>query len=131
MAIRIVQLGTARLPDEGLRLGTVRRPPRGVPKSQYASRNFYDVWMPDLSPSADTIRYFQSGDQTDAEWKRFEKRYRSEMKAPERVRLLELLAALSKTANFSVGCYCTDERRCHRSILKHILREYGARVSGT
>src|SRR5688572_13024985 len=92
MPIRIVQLGTRRLPDEGLRLGTVRRPPRGVPKSQFASRNFYDVWVPDLAPGAEVIKAFQNGAGTDADWRRFERRYRSEMKQPERVRLCELLA---------------------------------------
>lgn len=129
MSISIVQLGSPRRPGEGPRLGTVRRPPRGVPKSQYASRDFYDVWLPDLSPGPDTIKTFQRGEQTEAHWRRFEKRYRSEMKAPERARLLALLAALSKTANFSVGCYCEDERRCHRSILRMLLREHGAALA--
>ncbi len=131
MAIRVVQLGSDRLPDEGLRLGTVRRPPRGVPKAEFASRNFYDVWVPDLAPSPQAIGAGKAAGPSDAEWRRFEKRYRSEMKAPERARLLELLAALSKTANFSVGCYCVDERRCHRSILKRLLREHGADLIGS
>jgi uncharacterized protein YeaO (DUF488 family) len=100
MAVRVVQLGTERARDEGLRIGTVRRPPRGVPKSEYARRNFYDVWLPDLSPSADVVAEYQSGPQTEAAWRRLERRYRSEMKAPEKVRLLTLLAALSKTTNF-------------------------------
>lgn len=130
MAISIVQLGSGRRADEGPRLGTVRRPPRGVPKSQYASRNFYDVWVPDLSPSAETIKDFLSGEQTGAGWRRFEKRYRAEMKAPAPARLLDLLAALSKSTNFSVGCYCEDERRCHRSILARLLREHGAAIAG-
>jgi uncharacterized protein YeaO (DUF488 family) len=128
MAIRIVQLGTRRVAGEGLRLGTVRRPPRGVPKTEFASRDFYDVWVPDLSPAAETIGAFQRGEQTDAQWRRFEKRYRSEMRRPERARLLDLLAALSRNSDFSVGCYCSDERRCHRSILREILREHGARL---
>lgn len=129
MAIRVVQLGSDRRPGEGLRLGTVRRPPRGVPKSQYASRNFYDVWVPELSPSPATIKSFQSGEQSDARWRHFARRYRSEMKAPERARLLDLLAAMSRTADFAVGCYCEDERRCHRSILRKLLRERGADIA--
>jgi uncharacterized protein YeaO (DUF488 family) len=128
MAIRIVQLGTSRLPDEGLRLGTVRRPPRGVPTSQFGSRNFYDVWVPELSPSPEVIKSFQDSERSDTDWRRLEKAYRSEMRQPERIRLLELLAALSAHTNFSVGCYCEDERRCHRSVLKKILREHGAEV---
>ena len=128
MAIRIVQLGTKRQPGEGLRLGTVRRPPRGVPKSQFAARDFYDVWVPELAPSPEVIKSFQDSERSDADWRRLEKAYRSEMRQPERVRLLELLAALSKQTSFSVGCYCEDERRCHRSILKQILREHGAEV---
>ena len=128
MPIHIVQLGGERLPDEGLRLGTVRRPPRGVPKSEYARRNFYDVWLPDLAPSAEVIAEYQATDSEGA-WRRLERRYRSEMKQPERARLLGLLAALSHTANFSVGCYCADERRCHRSILRSILRDHGAKLA--
>ena len=130
MSIRIVQLGTRRLPDEGLRLGTVRRPPRGVPKSQFASRDFYDVWVPDLAPSAAVIKSFQRSAGTDADWRRLEKAYRAEMRRPERARLCELLAALSKRTSFSVGCYCEDEQRCHRSILESILREHGADIAG-
>jgi uncharacterized protein YeaO (DUF488 family) len=122
-------LGSDRVSGEGLRIGTVRRPPRGVRKSEYASRNFYDVWLPDLAPSAAVIAEVQNAGLSDAAWRRFERRYRSEMKQPEKQRLLTLLAALSHGANFSVGCYCDDERRCHRSILKVILREHGARVS--
>lgn len=126
MPIRIVQLGTNRLPGEGLRIGTVRRPPRGVPKSEYARRNFYDVWLPDLSPSADIITEYQKSAGGEAAWRKLERRYRAEMKGREKARLLGLLAALSHSANFSVGCYCADERRCHRSILKDILHSHGA-----
>lgn len=128
MPIYIVQLGADRLPDEGLRVGTVRRPPRGVPKAEYARRNFYDVWLPDLAPSAEVIAEYQAVG-SDAAWRKLERRYRSEMKQPEKSRLLGLLAALSHTANFSVGCYCADERRCHRSILKSILRAHGAQLA--
>jgi uncharacterized protein YeaO (DUF488 family) len=128
MPVRVVQLGSDRVSGEGVRIGTVRRPPRGVRKSEYATRNFYDVWLPDLAPSAATIAEVQHGGLSDAAWRRFERRYRSEMKQPEKQRLLTLLAALSHGANFSVGCYCDDERRCHRSILKVILREHGAQV---
>ena len=128
MPIRIVQLGSDRLPGEGLRLGTVRRPPRGVPKSEYARLNFYDVWLPELSPGAGVIAEYQRSKGDDKAWSRLERRYRAEMKEPERARLLGLLAALSHTASFSVGCYCADERRCHRSILRDILRSHGAQL---
>jgi len=128
MPIRIVQLGTDRLSGEGLRIGTVRRPPRGVPKSEYATRNFYDVWLPDLSPSPDVIAEYQRSEGGEAAWRKLERRYRAEMKAPEKTRLLALLAALSHTTSFSVGCYCDDERRCHRSILRSLLRECGAEL---
>ena len=129
MPIRIVQLGTDRFKDEGLRIGTVRRPPRGVPKSDYARLNFYDVWLPDLAPTADVVGDFQKSDGGDAAWRKLEKRYRAEMKQPESARLLGLLAALSHTSNFSVGCYCDDERRCHRSILKDLLQGHGAKLA--
>jgi uncharacterized protein YeaO (DUF488 family) len=129
MPVRIVQLGSDRTSGEGLRIGTVRRPPRGVPKSEYARRNFYDVWLPDLAPSADIIAEFFDAGESDAAWRRLERRYRAEMKQPERARILELLAALSRTTNFSVGCYCDDERRCHRSILRALLREHGAELA--
>lgn len=128
MPIRVVQLGTDRHPDEGIRIGTVRRPPRGVPKTDFARRNFYDVWLPDLSPSAEAIADYHASGSTEAAWRKLEKRYRAEMKAPEKARLLDVLAALSRTANFSVGCYCEDERRCHRSILRSLLRDHGAVV---
>ncbi len=127
MSIRIVQLGTKRNPGEGLRLGTVRRPPRGVPKTEYASRDFYDVWVPELAPSADLVKQAQHATNERA-WRSFERRYRAEMKRPEAARLLDLLAALSRDTKFAVGCYCEDERRCHRSVLRALLAEHGARV---
>ena len=128
MAIRIVRLGTPRAPDEGLRLGTVRRPPRGVPKSEHASRDFYDVWLPDLAPSEPLLKQALSADD-DRAWRAFVKRYRAEMKKPEAARLLLLLAALSRQTNFSVGCYCADESHCHRSILRELLDEHGAMIA--
>ncbi len=128
MAIHIVRLGSPRGADEGLRLGTVRRPPRGVPKAEHASRNFYDVWLPDLAPSDDLVKEAQqAGDQ--ASWNRFVRRYRAEMKRPEAARLLDLLAALSHRTNLAVGCYCEDETHCHRSALCDLLREHGAAVA--
>ncbi len=125
MAIRIVQLGTVRTPGEGLRLGTVRRPPRGVPKSEYAARDFYDVWLPELAPSEELVKVALRA-RDEREWQSFVRRYRAEMKRPPAARLLDLLAAFSQRAAFSVGCYCADERRCHRSILKTLLGEHGA-----
>lgn len=127
MPIHVVRLGSPRSPGEGLRVGTVRRPPRGVPKSEIATRDFYDVWLPELAPSEALLKMGRTaGD--DASWRRFERRYRAEMKAPEKIRLLDLLAALSRQTSFSVGCYCADERRCHRSILRELLAERGARL---
>ena len=123
MAVRIVRLGTPRVPDEGLRLGTVRRPPRGVKKQDFARRDFYDLWLPDLAPSASLVSSAMATDWSDSSWKRFAKRYQSEMKKPEPQRLLELLAAMSRQTNFSVGCYCEDEARCHRSVLRALLAE--------
>jgi uncharacterized protein YeaO (DUF488 family) len=128
MALRVVQLGSPRQPEEGLRLGTVRRPPRGVPKAEFASRDFYDVWLPDLAPSEPLVKMALAAT-TEKEWQAFVKRYRAEMKAPEKSRLLDLLAGLSHVASFSVGCYCQDERRCHRSILRELLVEHGARLA--
>lgn len=128
MAVRIVRLGTPRLRGEGLRIGTVRRPPRGVPKSRYAADDWYDVWLPELAPSAATVKLAQAAT-TDRAWAAFMKRYRAEMGAPERSRLLDLLAALSRDADFSVGCYCADESHCHRSVLRELLREHGARLA--
>jgi uncharacterized protein YeaO (DUF488 family) len=125
VGIRIVRLGTPRGPGEGLRIGTVRRPPRGVPKSEFASRDFYDVWLPELAPSEQLVKAGQ-GASTDREWQTFVKRYRAEMKQPAPSRLLELLAALSQRTAISVGCYCADENRCHRSVLRALLREHGA-----
>lgn len=127
MSIRVVRLGTPRLPKEGTRLGTVRRPPRGVPKAQFSAQNWYDVWFPNLAPSIGTMKLGLSAT-TPAQWSRFAKKYRSEMAAPGPKHDLELLAALSHTTNFSVGCYCEDEDRCHRSLLKQLLIDNGARV---
>ncbi len=127
MSIRIVRLGSARLPSEGPRLGTVRRPPRGVPKSQFAAQDWYDVWYPNLAPSAQTVELGRTA-QTPAQWQRFEKAYRKEMATPENGRTLDVFAALSKHANFSMGCYCEDESRCHRAVLRALLRERGADV---
>ncbi|HSB79735.1 MAG TPA: DUF488 family protein [Candidatus Methylomirabilis sp.] len=127
MAIRVVQLGSPRTPGEGLRLGTVRRPPRGVPRTEYASRDFYDVWLPELSPSEELVKVALRA-RDGREWQSFVKRYRAEMKRPPAARLLSLLAAFSQHTAFSVGCYCADEARCHRSILKALLGEHGARL---
>jgi len=127
MAIRIVRLGSPRVRGEGLRIGTVRHPPRGVPKAQWAARDFYDVWLPELAPSAALVKQARGAD-SERGWASFAKRYRREMAAPERSRLLDLLAALSPASHFSVGCYCADESRCHRSVLRELLRERGAAV---
>ena len=127
MSLRIVRLGTPRLPGEGLRIGTVRRPPRGVPKAQFSKQDWYDVWFPNLAPGAATVK-LAKGAATPAQWSRFVRRYRTEMAAPEARHDLELLAALSHTTSFSVGCYCADENRCHRSILRQLLVENGAKV---
>jgi len=125
MAVRVVRLGEHRANDEGLRIGTVRRPPRGVPKSEFATQDWYDVWYPNLAPSADAVKLgLQAG--SPVQWKAFERKYRAEMATPDNRRTIELLAALSQRANFSVGCYCEDETRCHRSILRALLAEAGA-----
>ena len=130
MAIRIVRLGTARGKGEGVRLGTVRRPPRGVKKADYAKRDYFDAWLPELAPSAALVKWlFAQPEITPAVWKRFARRYRGEMKEPARERLLDALAKLSRGADFSVGCYCEDLDRCHRSILEKLLREQGARIA--
>ena len=123
--IRVVRLGSPRASGEGLRLGTVRRPPRGVPRAEFASRHFYDVWVPDLAPSEALLKQALGAD-TDRAWRAFTRRYRMEMKRPEASRLLDLLAALSRHSSFSVGCYCADEAHCHRSILRELLKEKGA-----
>jgi uncharacterized protein YeaO (DUF488 family) len=127
VTVRVVRLGTHRLPGEGLRIGTVRRPPRGVPKSEYAARDWYDVWLPNLAPSPQTVKLGLSA-RTEREWAAFARKYRAEMSSPDTTRLLDLLAALSHQVNFSVGCYCEDEARCHRSVLRGLLAERGAKV---
>jgi uncharacterized protein YeaO (DUF488 family) len=127
MAIRILRLGSVRIDDEGLRIGTVRRPPRGVPKAEFSSQNWYDVWFPNLSPSPETMKMGQKA-ATDKEWLAFKKKFRAEMATPENSRTLDLLAALSHQTNFSMGCYCKDESRCHRSVLKALLIQKGAEV---
>jgi len=128
LTLRIVRLGTPRHPAEGLRIGTVRRPPRGVPKGEFASGDWYDVWFPNLSPSAELVAKARAAG-SDAEWARFAKAFRAEMAAPDRSRELDLFAALSHTVNFSLGCYCEDEARCHRSVLRELLRERGAKLA--
>lgn len=128
MALRIVRLGTARDPDEGLRLGTVRRPPRGVRKEHYASRGYFDAWLPELAPSAPLVSWALSKPFTPARWAAYARRYRREMREPAAQRLLAVLAALSTRTNLSVGCYCEDESHCHRSLLKQLLIEKGARI---
>ena len=122
MSIAVVRLGAPRKPHEGLRLGTVRRPPRGVPKSEFAKRDFYDVWLPNLSPSQELVSFALAG----KSWTTFVRKFRAEMAKPEAARLLDLLAALSHQTNFAVGCYCEDETRCHRSVLRQLLEERGA-----
>ena len=131
MAISIVRLGTSRTPGEGLRLGTVRRPPRGVPKAEFAKRDFYDVWLPDLAPSQELVSAIMHSAGDAKAWGTFERKYRAAMKEHESARLLDLLAALSRQTNFSVGCYCEDEERCHRSILRKLLEERGAEIART
>jgi uncharacterized protein YeaO (DUF488 family) len=125
MAVHIVRLGSKREPGEGLRIGTVRRPPRGVPKKNFASENWYDVWFPNLAPSVSTMKLGLNAT-TDSQWGAFKKKYRKEMSTAENSRTLDVLAALSKRSDFSVGCYCENEDRCHRSILRQLLIEKGA-----
>ena len=127
MAIHIVRLGTDRCKDEGLRIGTVRRPPRGVPKSDYATKNWYDVWLPNVAPTPELMKLGQAA-KSEKEWGAFARKYRTEMANPEKSRILDLLAALSHDTNLSVGCYCEDEARCHRSILRELLAERGAKL---
>jgi len=128
MSLRVVRLGTPRHFDEGLRIGTVRRPPRGVKKQDYAKRDYFDVWLPELAPSAPLVKYALSQPFTPQRWASYSRRYRAEMKKPPAARLLALLAALSRESDLSIGCYCADESRCHRSLLKGLLLEHGARV---
>lgn len=127
MAIRVVRLGSPRAPGEGLRLGTVRRPPRGVPKAEFAARDFYDAWLPEAAPSEALVKEAQAAT-TEKDWAAFRKKYRAEMGQPERARLLDLLAALSHGTDLAVGCYCEDEARCHRSVLRELLAERGALI---
>ena len=128
MAIRIVQLGTPRAKGEGLRLGTVRRPPRGVPKTEFASRDYYDTWLPNLAPSAELMAQGKAVEDA-KEWAAFSRKYQAEMNQPDAARLLDLLAALSKQTSFAVGCYCENESRCHRSLLRGLLQERGAEIA--
>lgn len=127
MALRVVRLGSPRAEGEGTRIGTVRRPPRGVPKAEFASQNWYDVWFPTLAPSAETMKLGQAA-VTDADWKLFQRHYKAEMAQPDAAHALQLLATLSHGANLSVGCYCEQEARCHRSLLRSLLAERGARM---
>jgi uncharacterized protein YeaO (DUF488 family) len=126
MAVRVVRLGSPRATREGLRLGTVRRPPRGVAKRDYVKRDYFDLWLPDLAPSAPLVSYALSEPLTPQRWKRYARRYRREMRTPVPRRLIALLAALSSRTDFSIGCYCADESRCHRSLLRELLVEQGA-----
>lgn len=125
MVLRVIRLGSPRIKGEGTRIGTVRRPPRGVPKSEFASQNWYDVWYPNLAPSPDTMKMGLSAE-TPKQWTAFTRKYRAEMASPENSRTIELLAVLSRDSNFSVGCYCEDESHCHRSVLRELLAEAGA-----
>ena len=129
MAISVVRLGEPRAPAEGLRLGTVRRPPRGVKKAEYSTRDFFDVWMPELAPSAELVSWALSEPFTPPRWARYAKLYRSQMGKPPASRLITLLAGLSHHSNFSVGCYCADETRCHRSLLRGLLLDAGAQIN--
>lgn len=128
MVIRVVRLGSERLKNEGTRIGTVRRPPRGVPKTAFAAQDWYDVWFPNLAPSVETMKAGQAA-KSPQEWLAFLKKYRAEMATPGNSRTLDLLAALSQQANFSVGCYCEDESHCHRSVLRALLAEKGAKIA--
>lgn len=125
MSVRVVRLGSPRIKGEGTRIGTVRRPPRGVPKSEFASQNWYDVWFPNLAPSPDTMKMGLAAE-TPKQWAAFTRKYRAEMATPENSRTIELLAVLSRDSNFSVGCYCEDESHCHRSVLRELLAQAGA-----
>ena len=127
MAIQVVRLGTERKSDEGLRIGTVRRPPRGVPKSEYATQNYYDVWLPNVAPSEGLVKVAQGAD-SNKDWTVFSKKYRKELKERDKSRIIDLLAALSREINFSIGCYCENASRCHRVVLKEVLEERGAKI---
>ena len=127
MVVRVVRLGTPRAEDEGLRIGTVHRPPRGVPKAEFARQNWYDVWFPNLAPSVETMKLGQEAE-TPNQWSEFVRRYRAEMATPESSHCVSLLAALSQQTNFSVGCYCEREERCHRSVLREVLASAGAKL---
>ncbi|HYR32711.1 MAG TPA: DUF488 family protein [Burkholderiales bacterium] len=129
MALRVVRLGSARQRGEGLRIGTARRPPRGVRKADYARRNFYDVWLPELAPSQKWVSWALAQPWTDARWRKYARNYRREMREPRAERLMELLAALSHGTNLSIGCYCENEARCHRSLLRQLLAEKGAKLA--
>jgi uncharacterized protein YeaO (DUF488 family) len=131
MAVRVVRLGAPRSTGEGVRLGTVRRPPRGVAKQDFASRDYFDVWLPELAPSAPVVSWAVSEPWTEARWKQFMRRYNSEMKKPHARHLIDTLAALSHQTSFSIGCYCEDEAHCHRSLLRDLLVEAGADVAGS
>ncbi len=126
MSIRVVQLGSPRQRDEGVRMGTVRRPPRGVPKADFGTRDYYDIWLPELSPSASLLRHYRSRPDTPKNWKAFMRRFERELAKPPAARILELLVLLSSSTNFSVGCYCDDEAHCHRSTLRARLIKQGA-----
>lgn len=130
MSIRVVRLGSDRVPGEGTRIGTVRRPPRGVPKSAFASQNWYDVWFPTLAPSVETMKLAQAAT-TPAQWAAFTRKYRAEMATPGSAHAIELLATLSHHADFSVGCYCESEAHCHRSVLRQLLEEKGAAMASS
>lgn len=127
MSVRIVQLGSPRARGEGTRIGTVRRPPRGVPKSEFSKHDWYDVWFPNLAPSIETMKLGQEAE-TPAQWAAFTRKYKAEMSRPDAKHDIELLAVLSHSTNFSVGCYCEEEARCHRSILRQLLIEHGAKL---
>jgi uncharacterized protein YeaO (DUF488 family) len=128
MSVHIVRLGSERQPGEGLRIGTVRRPPRGVPKAEFASGNWYDVWFPTLAPSVETMKLGQQA-QTPAQWNAFVRAYRKEMAEPDAAHAIALLAALSQRSDFAVGCYCADENHCHRSVLRALLADQGATIA--
>ena len=129
MAIRVIRLGSPREKEEGIRIGTVRRPPRGIPKADFAKLDYYDVWLPQLSPSADLVSWIKKSKDSASNWKQFERRFMHELSTPDNQRLLDLMTAFSKRVNFSIGCYCEDENKCHRLILKKVLTERGAVIS--